>query len=230
MNFLQLAQRTQKECAVTGTLTTVTNQSGELGRVVDWVSTAYNDICLLYNEWEFLHSSFTLTTTPGTAEYHISVFTDTRVVGATVGFSQWLYDTFWIYRVSSGLASRMYLPYQPYNYFREQWLMRPFAQMQPIAFSILPQEDSIVLAPTPDAAYVLNGDYQRDASTFDTDEDEPLFPPRFHMAIVWLAQRMYAEYQEDSGLYDAAERKYRTILNALTLDQLPIVQLAGPLV
>lgn len=69
-NFLQLCQKLRQEAGIAGNgpLTTV-GQSGELGRLVDWIQQGYNDIQEKHEDWDFLRYDFSLPLTIGQSIY-----------------------------------------------------------------------------------------------------------------------------------------------------------------
>lgn len=235
MNFLELCKRTRQECGIAGTgPSSVLNQTGELKRVVDWVAGAYKDICAKHANWEFLLSSFSVNTVAGTEAYLPTACTDSNIgqlIGhATVGaFGTWIPNTFRIYLQSDGAATRQYFFSIPYSYFRDRYQLQVPANSRPAEFCVRPKDKAILVGPKPDAVYVISGDYYRVAPVLAADDDEPLFPARFHEAIVWLAQRYYAGYEEDGGVYADANRKFNELYVPLMADQLPQIGLGAPL-
>lgn len=63
MNFLQLCRRACVECGVASdraiqlALPTVVDASGSLGRVVNWVGDAWNDLQMQHDDWDWMRSS-----------------------------------------------------------------------------------------------------------------------------------------------------------------------------
>ena len=111
MNLLQLCNRAIREGDVSGgALSSVAAQSGERNDVIEWVKSAYREICQAHDEWKFLRSSFTVNTVASTQTYLPSTATDSRlsvaVDGATTGFHYWRKDTFRIYLQSAGVATQ----------------------------------------------------------------------------------------------------------------------------
>lgn len=53
--------------------------------------------------------------------------------------------------------------------------------------------EEFVLAPTPDASYVVEGEWYSTIDTFDEDEDEPIWAEEFHSLILWTALQFWAE-------------------------------------
>lgn len=233
MNFLQVCQRVFQECAVSGTLSSVAGVSGELKRIVDWTANAHNDICTRHSNWRFLRSSFTVNTAAADGVYLPEDCTDSRLAEAMTadGFDYWREDTFRIYLTSAGVATQAWLPVtRDWDIFRDRWLFGSPGSMRPSTFAIRPDDDAFVLGATPDAIYTITGDYQRVAALPSADADELAMPARFHMAVVWMAVRSYAGFEEDSGLYDHANREYAKVNNALEDKELPGMTIAGPLV
>lgn len=229
MNYLELCQRAMRECHIAGRLTTTVNQSGELQRLVEWVSNAYDDICARHDSWRFLRSAATVNTVINQQAYEVSDWSDTRVNAVEVGFARWWPQTFRIYRLSAGVATETFLPFMPYNYFRDTYLRGNLPASQPSCFTVRPDDDAIVFGPKPEAVYVINSEYQIEASSLNDDDDEPLFAPRFHMAIVRLAGQSVADFEQDGGMRQAMLSAFNLIMGDLERDQLPAIMLAGPL-
>lgn len=227
MTFLEICQRLKRECAISGTLTGVASQSGELQRMIEWAASAYDDICSMHQSWKFLRSSFTVNTVNNDDTYDVTDFTDSRAsVSLTVAkFSHWWWDTFRIYLQSAGVATQTFLSPMEYDVFRDIYLFGSPPSNFPIKFTVRPDDSAIILGPKPNGVYVLTGDYQKVAVPLTADAHTPLFPARFHMAVVWLAARRYAGYEEDGGLYDHANREYARLLAALEQDQLPAIEM-----
>lgn len=88
MNFLALFQRLKTECGVSGsTPTTVVSQTGEYGRLVNWVNTAWMDIQMMRRDWDWMRRTATFPTVTGQPIYTASQ------IGLT-DFGYWARDTF----------------------------------------------------------------------------------------------------------------------------------------
>lgn len=227
MNFLELCRRVRQECGISSTgsgPSSVTSQSGEMKRVVDWTASAYEDICAAHTRWKFLRSSFSFNTVAGTAAYLPAVVTDTNDAALIVlaKWAEWLTGTFRIYLASAGVSTEQEIyPTEDWEEFRYRWLRGTLGNQRPGTFGIRPQDNAIVLGGTPDAIYTVRGDYMRTAPALLLDADIPLIPGRFHMSIVWAAIQKYATFQENGGLYDVAGRQFNRINGNLEIDQLP---------
>jgi hypothetical protein len=236
MTFLQLCQRVRQECGIAGTgPTTVVGQTGELGRVVSWTATAYDLICAKHVNWKFLRSSFSVNSVASQEAYLPTTCTDTEIAAAigsaTVGaFGSWIDDSFWIYKNSEGIATRREFYFYDYENFRYLYQIRPPNPGSPVYFTFRPRDNAILLGPKPDAVYVMAGEYYRIAPPLAADSDTPLFPARFHMAIVWLAQHLYAGYEEDGGVWTDSQTNFGQLYFPLMVDQLPRLLMARPLI
>lgn len=238
MNFLEICRRTAQECGATGSTTVpsaVTGQSGELGRIVNWCAAAYLDICNQKDNWRFLRSRFSVPTVVGQEAYAITDCTDTKLSAAmtVANFAKWItekHDTFRIYLTADGSSTQQNIWPQTYDWFRYLYQRNnPPANNKPVDFAIRDDDNAILLGPKPNGLYTVIGEYYRRAPALAADDDTPLFPDRFHLAIVWRAVRSYALYEEDGGLYAAAEREYKKFYGPLERDQLPRLRLGGPL-
>ncbi len=242
MNFLQLCDKTRRQCGIAGsnvagttTPATTQNQTAEMLRIVEWVRDAYREICASRNNWKFLSSDFSVNTVANQESYLPTACTDENLAAligsTTVGnFARWDLETFRIYLQSDGVATRQFLWWIGYDWFRNLYDLRPMSPMRPVRFTIRPNDLAIKLGPTPDTIYIVEGKYWRQAPDLELDTDVPLFPPRFHDAIVYLACRYYAGYQEDGGAYSDFNTKYEQFYGGLLADQLPMLESPQPLV
>jgi hypothetical protein len=88
VNFLALVQRLKTECGVSGsTPTSVVSQTGEYGRLVNWINTAWMDIQMMRQDWDWMRTTATFPTVTGQATY------TTTQIGLT-DFGKWARDTF----------------------------------------------------------------------------------------------------------------------------------------
>ena len=233
--FLTLCKRARQEMGIPGSgPSTVTAQTGELKRVVDWVSTAYTDICSAHDNWRFLRSRFTVNTVAGTQAYLPTDCTDTVLSAAITAatFNKWVterFDTFRQYLTASGSGTQQNLWFRDYGSFRFIWQLQSVTNGQPVEYTIRPNDDAILLGPTPSDIYTITGEYYRVAPALTQDAEAPLFQERHQLAIVWRAVRSYAGYESDSGLYAHADNEYKRLYGNLMKDELPKVTLGKPL-
>ena len=236
MNYLQIVNRAIRESSIASIsssgLSTVAGQAGEAADMISWCATAYDEICAKHDTWKFLRSSFTVNTVASTAAYLPTTCTDTNLSAAITmaTFAVWMENTFKMYLTADGVATeqRIY-PTTDWDAFRDRWQSGTITDAKPSTFAVRPQDSAIVFGAAPDAIYTVRGDYRMTAPVLAVDADTPLFPSRFHMAIVWLAKMKRSAKKEMAGAYDAAQTNYDTVMGDLMRDQLPKLSYGRPL-
>lgn len=235
MNFLQLAQRTRQESGLSGTgPTTVLSQSGDLKRVVDWVSSSYEDIQSRHMNWRWLRSRFTFNTVSGTDTYAYTDVTDSRLTGTISRFSRWwLEDEYgfsnaYRYLTSAGSSAQNYLIPVSWESFRDLYRFRTQPDGLPIYVAIDPQ-NNLVLGPAPDDIYTITGEYQMSPQVLAADADIPEMPAHYHMAIVYEAMQRVGSYSGASDVQSRGIKDGNRLMRQLENDQLPQMGMSGPL-
>lgn len=209
MNFLTLCQRTREKAGIAGTgpLSTV-GQSGEIGRVVNYVREAYEELQNKH-KWSFLRRDFSFNTVIGTGNYAKSVVADTAT---------WKTNGFKCYKA---VADETFLDFVEWDLFRDLYL-RGLQRTQlgrPIKFTVAP-DYSLRFWPIPDDVYNINGEQFRTNHEFASDTDVPLFD-RFHWIIVYSALEKYAQHVGDPSVYSGSERDHRKLARAFEFEYLP---------
>lgn len=223
MNFLQLCQRVFQEGGISGSITSVTNQTGEAQRVVNWVNAAYQQILNDQSmNWNFQHSVSTIQLTPGIGTYS---FTD---LGIPAG-AQWDINSMRVAK-SSTLADETMLAPMRFPEFRDFWLFSAnrLVQSRPLNCTVNNQTE-LQLAPIPDQAYYLNFEWLLQLSSLVANTDVPAIPARFQLVIVWRALREYGLFEAAPEVIARAERNYKEVMLQLELDQSYEVVVAGAL-
>lgn len=234
MTYLQLCRRLAQECGLSGTVPTgVTNQTGELKRIVDWVASAWDEIQSRHRDWRWMRVGFTLSTTSGDDDYAYSSATDALTAAAIARFRRWLVtdpeNPPKCYLSSSGVSAEYWLSYLSYERFRTLYQIGTEQIGQPAHITINPQ-NQLVLGPTPDDTYVITGEFQRGNQTLSADADEPEMPDDFHMLIVYDAMLKYAGFDAANEIYHRGLNEGRPLRRRLELDQRPRIRIAGPLI
>jgi hypothetical protein len=225
VTFLELCQRLRREGGQAGAgPTTVLNQTYELLDTVNWIKTAYEDIQNLHAEWNFLRADLTFQTVASDNTYPIADISATE-------YGEWQQDSFRSYRTSTGVAGEMFMQWLDWPDFRDKYVIGSNRTIEGNPRYIAQKPDtSLIVFPTPDAAYTINGEYFKRAQAMTVDSSEPLIPTKFHMIIVWRALMYYAGHISAPDLYEVGQREYKNILFKLESSQLPRIRLAGPLV
>lgn len=227
--YLQLCVDVRRECGIAGSgPTAVTNQTGELARIVSWVKNAWIEIQNEQPNWRWMRSNFTVQTVADDDTYAYTDVTDS-IASATIDrFARWWTEEFQIYLTSAGIGTRHYIPYQRWEDHRQVWHTGSQNASYPIEVSIDPQ-NRLRLGPKPDAVYTLTGEYQKSAQVLAADEDEPELPTRYHQIIVAAAMKKYAAFHAAPEVWAEADRIEKLHRSSLEIDQLPPPRFASAL-
>lgn len=223
MNFLQLCQRVFSEGGISGQINSVANQTGEALRVVNWVAQAYQDI--LNDQaitWNFLRKSIAVQLTTGKGDYS---FADLNIADGV----QWDTRSMRV-AVNADLSDETFLQHMRFSNFRDFWLFssRRTVKSRPLNAAVDP-DTKLRIAPLPDQPYWLTLQYQSQPEELIEADDVPVFPPRFHMAIVWKALRSYGMFEAAGEVVARADTEYHAMKLQLELDQSPEVVVGDPL-
>lgn len=225
MTFLELCQRLRREAGQAGSgPSTVVGQTYELLRTVEWIQSAYEDIQNLHAEWNFLRADLTFQTVASDNTYPIADISATE-------YGEWNQESFRSYLTSSGIAGEQFMEWLDWPDFRDRYVISSNRTQEGNPRYIAQKPDtSLILFPTPNATYTINGEYFKRAQVMSVNADEPLIPTKFHMIIVWRALMFYAGYTSAPDLYEVGQREYKNLLFKLESSQLPRIRLAGPLI
>lgn len=232
MTFLQLGQRLASEAGAAGVgMSTMQNQVGEYGRMVNWINDAWMDIQRLHQDWDWQRTSATVPTVTGQANYPLSAFTDANGNLGLVDFGTWELSTGRNYASSSGITSEIFMDYLPYNEWRDMYLYGAlrFTQSRPNVFAVNPADHSIMLGPIPITGYVFEIDYFTAPYKLVNDTDVPILPPQWHMAIVYKAMMRYGKYEKDSQLVADNQIEYMKLMREMLADWMPDVTMGATL-
>jgi len=236
MNYLQLCQRFIRECGISGTLSTVSGQSGEMLRVTDWVGQAWLELQSKHDDWDWMRSSGLLgagasfATLAGTFVYPLGVGAGKTGVDPAV-FNKWDRAAFRCYTTAAGKNDEMALDLVGYDAWRDAYMMGAMrlVQTRPVAIALAP-DLSLCLGPPPTAGYTITGDYFRAPVAMAADGDLPTgLPSQFHMAIVYLAMTYYAGYEAAPEVIDRGQIGYARLVAQLEALRAPEIGIAGAL-
>lgn len=223
MNYLQICQRVFSEGGISGQITSVENQTGEALRVVQWVADAYSDI--LNDQamaWKFIHKTYTKQLTANVGTYS---FVDLGIPNGV----QW--DTREMrVAVNGDLSDETFLEHMRFPAFRDFWLFssRRTVKSRPLNVAT-DNEMNLRIAPIPDQAYWLNLQVEEMAPNLVSNEDTPVFPERYHIAIVWKALREYGMFEAAPEVVSRADNNMTKRLFQLQLDQTDEVVVGSPI-
>ncbi len=207
MTFLDLAKRLGQEVGAAGAgPTSVSGQTGEYGRLVDWVRDAWTEIQARHRDWSFLWAEFSTAVTDAESDYDVAP--DVRYI---------IPDTV---RLDGERLAEM-------NYQEYARLYKAHESMVQRAFTILPTGKLRLI---PAANGTLTGEYYRTPQTLAADADEPLAPAHLHDTIIAQALLYYATYEDAPEIYQDARARLRRWITRMQSECLPTIDAPGPLV
>lgn len=223
--FLELCRDLGREAGVSGweDLVSVVNQQGEFGDIVAWIAKAYEYVQNARPLWKFLFSEWTFPTIAGTSAYSKSSTGLTEI-------KTWSLDSFRCYKQSLGTDDEQFLTPVPYREFKDVYLFGANRNVtgRPSLFTVKP-DNSLVLWPTPDDVYVVEGEAQIRPQVMTQNDDTPIFPGQFADVLVWKGLMFYAAEEAAPELYANGEREFGVVFGKLEADQHPPMQMAAPL-
>lgn len=203
MDYLALCKRARMEFGIAGDgPAAVTGQSGQLEKVVTYVSQAWQDIQTFRTNWDFMWKQFEFDTVVATRDYS----------AAAAGISDleyWDTSSFMIYEKALGESDQNELEYMPYSKWRADYARRlnERSDDRPILITQLPDQQ-IRFEPRPDKIYTINGDYKRDLQELTANGDTPEdLPDRFHIMIVYKAMEHWGLHEDAPEISQRAEEQ-----------------------
>lgn len=236
MTKLELAQQLMIECAISGTMTTTVNQTGEFARVVDWIDAAWQEIQSFHADWDWLRSSNLLgegasfATVSGTAFHSLGTGSGTCEV-TFAQFGMWDRYSFRCYTTTVGTNDETFLDPISYDYWRDAYQYGAQRQVitRPVAVAIGPGKQ-VCLGPSPTGLYTVTGDYFRAPTAMTANDDVPTgLPAQYHMGIVYRAMTKYGFYESAAEVIQRGDREYKTLFAPLEAAYTPEYTTAGAL-
>lgn len=227
MNFLSICQGVAREAGVSDTLpASVTSQTGELKRIVEWVKAAHEDVVGLHQDWTFLRTRSSFTTTSGIREYSLDT------IGIEDTFGRWDEDSFRAYLTATGRSDEQRLEPCDYDVFREIYDFGVAATVtgRPTVVSFRPESFAVLLSQTPNAAYTVTYEYWQRNTPLAANADEPAWSSDLHQILVWRALMYYGEFEAAPESFTRGKNNYRRALTAMRRKYLPPMRTAPPLV
>jgi len=211
MNYLQLSRELAKLAAISGEPSAVTNQTGEHKRIVEWIQQAWDEIQALHDDWLFLWAE----------KPQEALFVGQSIYDKPVDCNVIIDNSFRV--IDNGNATAV--SYLPFDQFRTLYPKGNTVTGKPQQYTVRP-DDRIEVHPIPDKAYLYDFDYFKKGMQLLNNTDVPAMPEKHHMAIVYLALRYYAEYEEDVNVLASADIEYNKRLTLMVNDLLPDVTIS----
>jgi hypothetical protein len=225
MNFLELCQRLRRKTRSSGNgpTTVVGSQIEDYARLIAFINEAWVDLQTMRQDWLWMRSSTTFTTTASQAVYTIAQ------IGLT-DFGNWKINSFRNYDTTAGTVSEITMETIPYDDWRNTYYLGAtrFTQTRPVQCAIAP-DLSVALGPVPADGYTVSAEYCKVPYELAVDADIPQLPIQYHMIIVYRAMMYYGASEGAPEIYQEGEVEYRKMLNRLSMQQLTDSNLAGAL-
>jgi hypothetical protein len=189
------------EAGISGEMTSVVNQKGELQRVVNFVKRACSLVEGKWVDWNYLHEFHTFDTVAGVRDYPPQVnhgFWDTATVQI--------------------VADQTTVNFDRYAHKKKD----PSEAIlgQPYLFTVLPNQ-TLRFFSTPDATYGISVEYWRSPTVLLINTDLPSIPLQYRDIIVYKALEFYAKYESADELLLQARDDYKMRLTQLESREMP---------
>jgi hypothetical protein len=207
--LLDLCNSVIDEAGISGEMTSVVNQKGELRRIVNYVQRACTLIEGKWVNWNYLHEFHIFETVPGVRDYP-----------PQVGHGFWDTSTIRIPANESNLS------FVRYELKKED----PSAAIsgEPYEMTVLPNQ-TLRFFNTPDSAYGMSIEYWRAPTVLVTNTDQPSIPLQYRDIIVYKALEFYAKYESADELLLQARDDYKMRLTQLEAREMPGSHASGAL-
>ena len=215
MNFLKLVQTTANEAGHrTLNIQSVTNQRNVGAMFVDWVADAWVNLQNMAR-WEFMRKDAAFTMVAGQRDY-------TASQAGIADLLEWCDSRDSIAHLTITLADGSYVDCQklPRQDFYDKFDRYAAVTRIPAYFCML-ADGSLRFDGTPDQGGAVKGQYWKRAVTLVEDTDEPDMNPDWHRAIVGLALKAYAEYDESQPMMAKGRRIFNGIYDRMCITALP---------
>jgi hypothetical protein len=204
---IQLCQQLMDDAGISGTLVSTVNQTGELGRVVNWIARAVTEIEGLWFNWNFLHNFHTTSLIIGVSDYP-----------APEGLNFWDKKTFSI----SDYEQR--LDYVDWTQAKQ--IVTDPEDGDPHTVTVLPAK-TLRFYDTPTQILTIKSQYWSVPTVLAGNAAEPAIPEQFRDIIVYKALQYYANYESADESKIAGIEQYIPRLNQLQSSELPANQGQG---
>ena len=201
--FLEGCQELLRDSKLSGSLSSVTGQTGMLARVVNWYADAEYEIKKIHPDWDFMLGEGEITLSTGEDTYN----------GPTQ-LGTYNTDSFWI---DSGTDDAAPLTYKKYRDYLARYKHFNWDNDYPDIITVRPDK-RIVVVPAPSSTEngkIISFDYWKKPTRLANNSDESPIPDHFHEVIIWRARMYHAAWKHDNGAYEEALAEFKTMLRNL---------------
>ena len=173
--FLDLCVQLVEDAGISGEFTSVSNQTGEFQRVVNWIIRATTEVEGKWFDWDFLHNFHSFDTIVDVSDYPAP--SDHNL---------------WDNLTAKIPAEQMELSYLMWTRKKRD----PTTQISgdPYMYTVLPDK-AIRLYDTPTTVKTIEIEYWSIPTVLEENSDQPSIPVQFRDVIVGTALRYYANYE-----------------------------------
>jgi hypothetical protein len=207
--LLDLCNGLIDEAGISGEMTSVVSQTGELRRVVNWVKRACTLVEGKWVNWNYLHEFHTFNTVASVRDYP-----------PQVGHGFWDTSTIRIPANGANLAF--------YRYDNKKTDPAEATLGEPYAITVLPNQ-TLRFFNTPDAVYGMSIEYWRSPTVLVNNTDQPSIPLQYRDIIVYKALEFYAKFESADELLIQARDDYKMRLTQLEAREMPGSHASGAL-
>jgi len=207
--FLALCQQLHSDVGTAGSMTKVSDQTGELKRIVDYIVKANRKIQRRKTNWKFLW-----------AEWDYTIVLDTSEFSGPDGLGAFDQESFW---VNSGATDARHLTFIDHKEWRDIY-RQGYIDSGESSFITIKPNGKLAILPSPDsddAGSAITCDYWKAPVELVNNGDISLIPSQFHEAIISQAKMYYAIKKHNTGLYNAAFIEHEAIYRELKAYSLP---------
>lgn len=191
-------------------LSTVLNQTGGVGRIVEYVKEAWLEIQASRRDWNFMWDEFSESLTAGSTDYDLNAAINGGEIQIGTG-------PFLLVKNSDTTQRRIILLHDK-SYFDDLYArtIGIATASFPTAMTTLPDGETIRFNVPLDVNYTLSGPYYLAAQVFAADADVPTnLPVRYHGAIFYRALKKWAEFEEAGEIFNtanASDQMWQTVM------------------
>lgn len=194
-------------------------------KIVNWVRDAWKLIQASRADWTFLVGEFSEALTIGQRKY------DPVADWAIPRFSDWVvdnpeYEPVTIYDPALGAATESELSHASYEYWRQVY-DRGSPQVQRPTVYAVGRNRELCFGDTPDKAYVVRGEYRKEAQVLAINADVPDMPTDYHDVIKWRALMLLGDHDEAPITIASAQSKMAGFYSGLVQRCTPPPSLSG---
>lgn len=229
MNKLELVQELVSQTGsipvADVTASTLASPSVKLDKIIRYIDRAYNEIQIDQDYWSWMiKDGGVLNTVGGTRYYDVSA--SIPDYDEIVPFTSYRSRRYIWLKESSGDNYPESIIFEPFDRFAGLF-DRQTEQGKPLNYSIRSNDGFVGFWPIPSREFRIEFRYRRLPDEMTTATDVPIFPARYHMAIVYWALVHYGVYSEAPEKLARAKEQLTNIYQKLLNNSLPDLRMLG---